>query len=895
MGKKKPTIGYWYKSLYHLGICRGPVDALLEFRGGDKTAWKGVQTESGIIAIDALELWGGEKKEGGIRGDLHVMMGEATQSPNAMLAAELGPEQSAYRGRTTMAFNGRYGAFNPYPKPPWFKMRRILKGWDDDTCWYPEKAPIVLSGSPGLDSVLLVTQGTNGGSSTQLEEHPLGFASIDWDLVPDGKIQFTTVEPGTTPGYEDSTYPRRHIFYVDGVQKWDSGWYGLPADQDALTDILVAEGRLDLLGPIAAGLPSFVYDTMGSEPAISQRGYVAVIADARPNIFTTLAHVRTPGTDSTEVIGMNPAHILYDSITSADMKGEPVELVNDASFTAAADLFYEEAFGLCTTYDAGSESVEQFQQRILNVIGANLSQSRTDGQYYLTPVRGNYVLDDLPILEDDDILEYSEEPSDPLESVNQVAVEWFDQVTRTKRTTTPLQALGAIQAVGAVLADTSVYPEIASETLALRCAARDLAQKSTPLKRMVLTTTRKTYAWRAGDFFRLQAPRRGIADMVCMLGEIGAGVRRSGSIRIRAIQDVSGMPTTTYVEAEPGIDTSPSQTPTAPPAQAAVEAPYVELVTSIPTAELAALAPDSGFVSAFAARPASGVNFDLWTSTGSEAYEDRGDGDWCPYAKVVEAAGPTETAFTLSDAQDMDEVLVGQAALWDGEIVRVTAVDADAGTIALARGCADTTPAIEHAAGQDILFFGSSTSSDEREYTDGETVLVRMLSRTSSALYPLESAATETVVMASRAARPYPPGKLRITDDLVADAAYPVSALGELEVTWAHRDRVLQEDQLIDESAPSIGPEAGTTYTVRYYVDAVIDHTESGITGTAATPHTLGSDGTCLVEVEAVRDGLVSWQPARARFSYLVTALEPRITDSSDTRITDSGDRRTTD
>ena len=38
-GKSKPTIGYWYRLLLHFGLCRGPIDALLEFRGGERAAW----------------------------------------------------------------------------------------------------------------------------------------------------------------------------------------------------------------------------------------------------------------------------------------------------------------------------------------------------------------------------------------------------------------------------------------------------------------------------------------------------------------------------------------------------------------------------------------------------------------------------------------------------------------------------------------------------------------------------------------------------------------------------------------------------------------------------------------------------------------------------------------
>ena len=99
----------------------------------------------------------------------------------------------------------------------------------------------------------------------------------------------------------------------------------------------------------------------------------------------------------------------------------------------------------------------------------------------------------------------------------------------------------------------------------------------------------------------------------------------------------------------------------------------------------------------------------------------------------------------------------------------------------------------------------------------------------------------------------------------------------------------------MDESAASIGPEAGTTYVVRYYVDDVLDDEEAGITGTAATPITLSGNGQARVEVIAQRDGLESWQAATATFNYLTAPGDIRITDAGDTRVTDSGDRRSLD
>src|SRR5690348_18455859 len=85
-GSKKQTVGYWYDWAMAFGWCKGPVDALLELRGGDKTAWQGRMTASGQITINKPNLWGGEDStsggSGGIVGTMDVMFGEAAQAPN---------------------------------------------------------------------------------------------------------------------------------------------------------------------------------------------------------------------------------------------------------------------------------------------------------------------------------------------------------------------------------------------------------------------------------------------------------------------------------------------------------------------------------------------------------------------------------------------------------------------------------------------------------------------------------------------------------------------------------------------------------------------------------------------------------------------------------------------
>lgn len=74
-----PIRGYRYIFGIHMGICRGPVDEITEIRVGDRTAWTGSVTSNQHVPIEAYDLFGGEDGEGGVQGELCVMMGNSDQ------------------------------------------------------------------------------------------------------------------------------------------------------------------------------------------------------------------------------------------------------------------------------------------------------------------------------------------------------------------------------------------------------------------------------------------------------------------------------------------------------------------------------------------------------------------------------------------------------------------------------------------------------------------------------------------------------------------------------------------------------------------------------------------------------------------------------------------------
>lgn len=140
---KKQTVGYKYFFGLHMGIGRGPVDALHEIRVADKQAWYGRATGNTTIQINKPDLFGGEKKEGGVKGPLELMMGGPDQEASSGIKAMLGNVLPGFRGAFTAFYNGLVSVNNPYPKAWKFRLNRVLKGWDGPV-WNPSKAQIPL-------------------------------------------------------------------------------------------------------------------------------------------------------------------------------------------------------------------------------------------------------------------------------------------------------------------------------------------------------------------------------------------------------------------------------------------------------------------------------------------------------------------------------------------------------------------------------------------------------------------------------------------------------------------------------------------------------------------------------------------------------------------------------
>lgn len=161
-GSKKQTIGYRYYFALHMGLGRGPINEIAEIRVGDLTAYGApipLKDSGQLITINRPDLFGGEKKEGGIQGPCYVYNGGADQNLQPALATSLGTLPSIagklggdvpnFRGVVTLWFDGLVAAMNPYPKEWSFRVRRSDAGWWNDEPWYPAKSMVLLYSENG--------------------------------------------------------------------------------------------------------------------------------------------------------------------------------------------------------------------------------------------------------------------------------------------------------------------------------------------------------------------------------------------------------------------------------------------------------------------------------------------------------------------------------------------------------------------------------------------------------------------------------------------------------------------------------------------------------------------------------------------------------------------------
>lgn len=574
------------------------------------------------------------------------------------------------------------------------------------------------------------------------------------------------------------------------------------------------------------------------------------------------------------IFAMNPAHILYECCTNpAWGRGLNPALIDENSFILAANTFCDEGFGLCLTWFR-KEEISEFIRSVLDHVGATLYTDRETGKVTLKLARDDYTVADLPLFTPSSgLLDIREDDSSSTDNgVSEVIVTGHDPITDS-----PIEMrahnLAAFRAQGSISTLEQTYKGLPTKELCARVAQRDLRASAAGLRKFKVVLDRRGFRIHPGAVFRIEAPTRGIGQIVLRAGEIDDGNMRDGKITISAVQDVFVLPATSFVSPVENTWTPPSDVAVAATSERLMEASFRAAYLLRGAVEAEGVAPGTGYVVAIAGRPTTrSQSYDMLSKAEGEAdFTQTGEHYFTGTALLVADLSISATSFVVEGiTESPDESLVGAALMIGDEIVRIDDYDEETFTFTVARGAEDTWPSA-HAAGTRVWLVDDDPATDARQYAEGETVEAKLLPRTFSDQLAEEDAALLALEVEGRIARPLPPADVKV------DTLSIFELTGEYDeptFTWSGRNRVTQADSLVGYYEAPVTPEAGTTYRLRVYAAedstspiATHDDITSGWQYTTALQTTDGTNtlGAVWLELVAVRDSVESWRPRRFR------------------------------
>lgn len=142
--KKHDQVAFYkyYMSIL-MGLWRGPINGIRCITANETIIWQGWITGSTRTYISAENAFGGQEKQGGVLGQMDVAFGNFDQAVNQRAVTLLQHGLPAFRGRTTIFYDGLIAANSLSPYAWLVRGHRTTAGWADGA-WYPETCEIML-------------------------------------------------------------------------------------------------------------------------------------------------------------------------------------------------------------------------------------------------------------------------------------------------------------------------------------------------------------------------------------------------------------------------------------------------------------------------------------------------------------------------------------------------------------------------------------------------------------------------------------------------------------------------------------------------------------------------------------------------------------------------------
>ncbi len=856
------------------------------------------------ITVDERDLFGGDRKEGGVTGDIDLLFGASDQIQNPYLVSKLSDVNlPAFRGSMGFVLNQVYAGTSPYIKPWSFFCRRLLKQVSGDDQWYIEKAVINPGTASGddLNPVHIIRECLIDN------EWGMGFSESDIDSVSfERSADILYDESFGLSLLWDQTGPIED--FVGSILRTVAGFLyqdlatgkwvlSLTRDPDApiIDESTVYPGLIPSSNKTVisfqAGFdpeemqrgqsftPLSTFNTqrialkLGSDDDVTVRIEIQNTAAGLPN-GNVLAFSTVEGSDMLPVDDLNNDDLGW-IIATLDRE---IVLVEDTQY---AIVFYITTQGVPTVISYEDSHYDEDAGPPYGYIGGIKLVSNNFGSSWSTGDSRDdlffRILSTAPELFNENHIMDIEEFARPSygEVINQVTVNWWDKIANKPRPVMAQDIALIEKQSNNIIEQNLNHYGVCNATLANKIAERELKLASSMLASMRLKCTRQMSHLKPNDVFKLSWPELSIVEMIVRVIDVDYGSIQKNEVYMTCIEDAFSTAETVYADPPESEWSDPINDALDISDIDIIEIPYWILVNDIENQSVVdADYPDaSGFLLLAVVPPTSdSLDFEIFLQQSvGLPFNSEGIAPFAFNATLTtgmfkEAQNVTvdlENTFGLTSVSDDSYAVIGN------EMVKVVSVDTDNNQVTVERGVFDTVPEV-HSLGDFVYFIGDGYVNIETEYTDGDQPAFKILPRTGKGQLLEVSASTQTAdLLDSRFIRPYPPGNLKFNAE-----SYPTylstAITGGFEITWSHRDRTDATQVgtiVLHTDATDYGPEAGTTYTIKIYdEDDVLARTVAGLAGTAyeyTEAFEIADNGTLQkqlrFEIYSVRDGFDSW------------------------------------
>jgi len=573
----------------------------------------------------------------------------------------------------------------------------------------------------------------------------------------------------------------------------------------------------------------------------------------------------------------NPAHMVYECLTNTEWgMGASEDIIDVSSFQDCAKTFYNEGFGLSMLWTRQS-TIENFIKEIIDHVQATVFVNPQTGLLTIKAIRGDYNSALLPVLDPTNCTVTQFQRRLWGETINEINISWTNPANEQEETYT-IHDLANIEIQGSIVSDTRNYYGVRSGELAAYVAARDIRSAAAPLATFEIEADRTMYFLLPGGVAKINYPELNIEEVIIRIVDIDYGRPGDSKIKIKATEDIFGLPQSTYTAPDGSGWVDVSYDPTVLDSLKIFTLPAYfasKVATDNAVAALAYPEVFMGVLPVTTNRDARSI--ELYGETvlpnGTVEMDLMGTKSIIPEVSL-QVTLTAQVSTTLTAAQlGLAYITAGTvpktnsfAFIGDGsdeevEIALVSSVALDYSSITLKRGVLDTIPRA-WPFGTRIRFVNpESVIGDAQIFSDGSTLSLKALMTTSKGTLPLSSSPIYTGDLNGRPHLPTRPANVTVGG--VAFGTYYTESTSAITVTWATRNRTTEDSQIILWTDGDVTPESGQTTTVTVMdMDRNVITTHNGLTGSSfSLPYaSFGGRAAGIVKVTAKRDGLESLQ-----------------------------------